>query len=113
MALSPDGSHAYFVAQGVLSATANEYGQLPQAGGDNLYVYQRDGAFPDGHLAFIATLPGRPSTDDNNWNTGGRANVTSDGRFLVFTSHADLTPDDSRAALTRPRCSATTRRPRS
>ena len=53
--VSEDGSHVYFVAKGVLTG-ANHEGHAPAAGGDNLYVYERDEAFPDGRLAFIATL---------------------------------------------------------
>jgi hypothetical protein len=53
--VSEDGSHVYFVAKGVLTG-ANREGHAPISGGDNLYVFQRDEAFPDGRLAFIATL---------------------------------------------------------
>jgi hypothetical protein len=87
MAISKDGSHIYFVAKGVLSATANGSGQLPANGKPNLYVYEHDNAFPTGHLAFIATLSAfAPRT----------ANMTPDGRFLVFRSVLALTADDTR-----------------
>jgi hypothetical protein len=98
MAVSPDGSHLYFVARGVLSAGANARGQSALAGADNLYVYERDAAYPNGRTAFIATPP---ESDAEEWNVarGGivsmRANVTPDGRFLVFLSHGDLTADDT------------------
>jgi hypothetical protein len=97
LAVSSDGSHVYFVASGVLSAAANARGQSAQAGAENLYVYERDATHPSGRVAFIATLAG---SDAQEWNNGAAqaANVTPDGRFLVFRSHAQLTPDDSSAS---------------
>jgi hypothetical protein len=90
VAISTDGSHVYFVAGGVLSTTPNTQGQQAQAGANNLYVFERDASYPHGHVAFIATLA--PS-DSRQWQESGRANVTPNGRFLVFESHAALTPD--------------------
>jgi DNA-binding beta-propeller fold protein YncE len=88
VAIASDGSRVYFVAKGVLSGIANAAGQEPLEGGDNLYVYG------GGHVAFIATLP---SSDEGNWHGVGQANVTPDGRFLVFASHGALTADATRA----------------
>jgi hypothetical protein len=95
--ISEDGSHVYFVAEGVLTGAPNTQEQTAQAGANNLYVFERDAQFPAGRTSFIATLS--PS-DEEVW--GERANndrrpaqTTPDGRFLVFQSHADLTPDDS------------------
>jgi hypothetical protein len=102
MALSPDASHAYFVATGVLAsnpgaATDPQTGepQQAQAGADNLYLYQRDATFPAGHTTFLASLP---QADAEEWNreSNAVANLTPDGRFLLFQSHASLTPDDTR-----------------
>jgi DNA-binding beta-propeller fold protein YncE len=87
LAIPPDGSDVYFIARGVLTERANKGDQEPVPGGDNLYVYR------EGHTSFIATLS---SSDSPEWleDSGiGVANVTSDGRFLVFTSHRGLTPD--------------------
>jgi len=82
-AVSADGSHVYFNAGGVLTAAANSQGQVAQSGAENLYVYERDASHPAGRVSFIA-------------DTGaGEANVTPDGRFLVFTSGDRLTPDDT------------------
>jgi DNA-binding beta-propeller fold protein YncE len=94
MAISPDGSHVYFLARGVLSGVANSEGSVARAGVENLYVFERDARFPNGHVAFVATLP---VSDRGEWTTGvGQpANVTPDGRFLVFTSSGDLTADTS------------------
>ncbi|MFI4972341.1 MAG: hypothetical protein ACHP7H_06655, partial [Hyphomicrobiales bacterium] len=95
LASSADGSHAYFVAQGVLSGEQeNQSHEKAQDGKDNLYLYERDKAFPEGRLAFITTLS--PS-DKEEWDQFHvTANVTPEGRFLVFTSHRALTADDTR-----------------
>jgi hypothetical protein len=96
VAISADGSHMYFAAEGVLTA-ANSEGHTPLPGQPNLYVYEHDSRFPAGHLAFIATLSA--SKDEELWHSddGELANVTPDGRFLVFASYAALTPDDVRS----------------
>jgi hypothetical protein len=103
-ALSADGSHVYFVAEGVLTAgEENHNHEHAEEGEPNLYVFERDPAHPQGHVAFIARFS--PSSapqglsDASNWamnGSGGVANVTPDGRFLVFTSHRALTADDTR-----------------
>jgi hypothetical protein len=98
MAIAGDGSHVYFVAKGVLTTSANDQGQTAQAGADNLYAYERDAANPSGRLAFVAQLP---AAERQEWDgsLGDVANVTPDGRFLVFTSGGDLTADDSSAGV--------------
>ncbi|HEV3069800.1 MAG TPA: hypothetical protein VGY76_00060 [Solirubrobacteraceae bacterium] len=80
--VSDDGSHVYFLAQGKLTTVPNAFGKHAESGAENLYVYEHDGAFPQGHIAFIGQ--GAVSV----------AQTTSDGRFLIFTSAADLTPDE-------------------
>jgi hypothetical protein len=90
-AISSDGSHVYFVAKGVLSEAANAEGQHAAEGANNLYLYERDAEHPQGHTVFIATLSG---ADIAEWLTGmSQANVSPDGRYLVFTSHRGLTAD--------------------
>jgi hypothetical protein len=92
MAISPDGSHVYFVAKGLL-AGANAEGREPAEGGDNLYVYDVEEA----KTRFIATLPGIAEDESLSWVSGiGVANISPEGRYLVFTSHAALTPDATR-----------------
>jgi hypothetical protein len=87
VAIPPDGSDVYFLARGVLASTPNEAGLLPVAGGENLYVAREH------HVVFIATV----STVDADSLLGdsgiGVANVTPDGRYLVFSSHRGLTSD--------------------
>jgi uncharacterized repeat protein (TIGR01451 family) len=87
--ISEDGSHVYFVAKGVLSAAAGSAGAVARAGEDNLYVYERDAQFPAGRTSFIATLSAADATD---WARADYrpAEVSQEGRFLVFTSRADL-----------------------
>jgi hypothetical protein len=82
--VSDDGSHVYFLARGALTAEANPFGKHPEAGQENLYLYERDAAHPLGHVAFIGTTA-----------EVGNAQTTPDGRFLVFESAADLTPDQA------------------
>jgi hypothetical protein len=92
---SNDGSHIYFLANGVLASGASPGTCDLQAdvGTCNLYGYERDAAFPNGHTAFIATLSAgdanRLASDVGSWPV---ANVTPDGRYLVFTSDQPLTP---------------------
>ncbi len=103
VAVSADGSHVYFVAQGVLTTkerpgcrAAFEAEKVAQegrchavGGADNLYVYKRDAAHPEGHIAFVAASTATPAVDSLRESP---ANVTPDGRFLVFEA-GDLTPD--------------------
>ncbi len=96
VALSTDGSHVYFVARGKLTSAPNGQGATAASGAYNLYVFARQAGQAEGRIAFIAQLP---ETDAELWNTNedsGTANVTPDGRYLVFESHRDLTPDDNR-----------------
>jgi hypothetical protein len=91
VAIAPGGSHVYFVAQGVLTATANSQGRSAEGGAANLYAYDAS----TGITSFIASLP---ASDHALWTNiaagvSAPANVTPDGRFLVFPSHGNLTPD--------------------
>jgi DNA-binding beta-propeller fold protein YncE len=88
-AVSRDGSHVYFVADGVLSGVANDQGQSARPGANNLYVFERDTGHPAGRIAFVTAL----GNDGNLWSSQRQANVTPDGRFLVFTSSVPLTAD--------------------
>jgi len=101
LALSPDASHVYFLAKGVLTKAANASGHVAHSGAENLYLFERDAAFPQGRTVFIADLlPGDPTGDEAQWNgqPGSPANITPDGRFLVFLSHGNLTADDTSAS---------------
>lgn len=108
--VAPDGSHVYFVARGVL-AGANAEGHSPVRGADNLYVYENDAHHPEGRVAFIAQLcsgrelsgiesdpscPNGTRRDEGLWANEGAESQTAgeDGRFLVFTTFAQLAPGD-------------------
>lgn len=101
VAISSDGSHVYFVAQGVLTDAANPEGAEAEADKPNLYLYERDSAHPNGQLAFVGIL----SSEDQSQLFGGSASayVTptlgetfsgGDGHMLTFASRASLTSSD-------------------
>lgn len=113
--ISRDGSHVYFVARAVLTNEPDlslEAGEREAvAGADNLYVFERDGEYPQGRIAFVAMLcseEGESGTapdpfchgeDQEDWakqeTRTNRVQATPDGRFLVFRSAGDLTPGDT------------------
>ena len=80
--VSDDGSRAYFVANDALGGNGT-------VGQPNLYLADDSG------LTFIGTLS---SSDNAVWQGSGEgtrlAKTTPDGSRLVFTSFADLTPDN-------------------
>jgi hypothetical protein len=119
--MSPDASRVYFVARGVLSEEGPNGGgvqERPVAGADNLYVYD----VASKTTSFIADVCSdsrasgvvgdvRCPTDLTSFisgsehNDGGlmraygagrnaEAQVAGDGRFLVFSTFAQLTADD-------------------
>jgi hypothetical protein len=106
-AISSDGSHVYFVAQGVLTTAANPEGAVAVPGQPNLYLYQRDAAHPDGRTAFVGTLAsgdkGALWGSNASLATGGAYPVPllrgggeeGDGHTLFIVSEASLTPDDA------------------
>lgn len=114
-AISADGSHVYFVAEGALTG-ANGEGKEPSgaAGARNLYLYERSEDHSGGRLAFIGTL----DESDGNALWGGEGTFRNqayptpvlgpdgkgagDGRILVFHSDAPLTGpgDDSDGSQT-------------
>jgi hypothetical protein len=88
---SEDGSHVYFIAHGLLTRNPNGEGETAEQGADNLYVFEYDAEFPAGHIGFVARLS---EGDIEEWGP----DVTPDGRFFVFASRRDLTPDDTSTA---------------
>ena len=99
--ISEDGSRVYFFARGVLTTMANSMGEHARPGGENFYVWERDAEYPEGHTVFIAgcwDVGGErgisPAVPEGN----GEAQVTPDGRFLVFTSACHLTVGDTSTA---------------
>lgn len=108
VAASADGEYVYFVADGVLATNENANHETAQTGAPNLYILHRNAP-----TEFIATLaPG----DDHIQGYGGAlspsgdwrpelgvrtAEVTPDGRSLVFETHRPLTGYDNAAANSR------------
>ncbi len=90
--VSDDGSRVYFVANGRALAGANVYGNVPQAGQPNLYVYHRAAPDPAGTIKFVGTLA---AADADLWaaDVRRRIQVSDSGRFAFFVSAADLAGD--------------------
>jgi hypothetical protein len=90
--ISDDGSRVYFVATGVLASNPDANDASAVAGDDNLYVWQRDAAHPDGQTTFVAKLD--PADVGSLWGVdsflGRYAQATDDGRYLVFATYAAL-----------------------
>lgn len=97
--ISDDGQRVYFVAQGVLSTNAGANGSVASDGANNLYVFERTTAMPDGQITFIARLAS--SGDAALWGSDMPAKpvqmADASGRFLVLNSTAQLTSDDTDA----------------
>ena len=101
--VSEDGSYIYFVARGMLANNENANKEKATAGADNLYLSH------EGHMSFIAMLSAEDGSrvipfeensaeDTGDWQTarGYRtAEVTPDGRGLVFMSNRRLTGYDN------------------
>jgi len=118
-AISADGSHVYFVAEGVLTDNSNPQGDTPQAGQPNLYLWDAGSE----EIAFLGTLDpadGTTASDfsglslsglwggQGTWRNdaypvpilssteqgGERGEEGGDGHLLLFESKAELTPND-------------------
>jgi uncharacterized protein YjiK len=92
-----DGSSVYLIAQGVLAENENGAGEAAQAGKDNLYALQFNGA--QWTTSFVA---GMSSEDRPEWEGNGvgdsaflSARVSPNGRFLAFMSMASPTGYDN------------------
>jgi hypothetical protein len=90
--ISADGSHVYFVAEGVLNEEPNGNGEKAGIGQDNVYGYDT----VSGETKFVARIAGEilshigsaVSRDGER-----RAQTTPDGRYLVFSSAGSLAGD--------------------
>lgn len=108
---SSDGSRVYFVARGVLTTHSNTSlapgQQQAVSGADNLYLYDGE----SGETKFVADLS---PADSRLWelNGAGQASgptssassfrasqISADGRYLIFTTVAALSADDTDTAL--------------
>ena len=86
-AISEDGSTAYFIASGVLSANPGALGEAASPGNHNLYVWRQSAAHPAGQTTFIARL------DSNDF--GDSQQATPDGRYLIISTGSQLVPTDT------------------
>jgi hypothetical protein len=118
LVISADGSHAYFVARGVLGQEGPTTGgaqAAPVEGADNLYVYDANVkavkfvadlcSGPDeSGVARDSRCPAELDTIKNDavlWGGEGsepQVQTTLDGRFLLFTSYGQLVAGDTDAA---------------
>jgi hypothetical protein len=100
----------YFAATGVLTNDASPSGSVAVAGQPNVYLYQRDQAYPGGRIEFIGVAAvndtGLRSNGGGTFVDGvypvpavgvgaGGDRVGGDGRVLVFQSFAAFTADDA------------------
>jgi hypothetical protein len=106
-----DGSHVYFVAQGILTNSPNGEGEAAAKGADNLYVYDAEtqrvsfiadlcsGAGASGSRADAqcpsALTSGKDGVNDEGlWGIGAETECevqsTGKGTFLVFSSYGRL-----------------------
>jgi hypothetical protein len=117
--VAPDGSRVYFVARGVLDEEPNTRGVMPVKGADNLYVYDA----VSGKVAFVGDLCSGlelsgggsseglevggvedvhcPSKAADTFLWSGESEVQTagaDGRYLVFSTYAQLVANDTDAA---------------
>ena len=115
-AISGDGSHVYFVAEGVLSDEESPSGEKAQAGEPNLYLWDAGSEA----TSFLGTLDkgdaiggnsrgfglwGRQGSWQNNAypvpataKDAGGEEVGGDGHLLVFESRAELSSADADGA---------------
>jgi Tol biopolymer transport system component len=91
--VTEDGSRVYFVSEDRELASnrdAKDKTAVEEESSDNLYVYDNE----TGNVMFVAALS---SSDGEDWAPVDvrPAEATPDGRYLLFSSVNDLTPDAS------------------
>jgi hypothetical protein len=88
--VSESGQYVYFVSSdsNLAKMPLSSTGHAAQDGGPNLYVFDTG----SGESTFVATLA---TQDQSEWSAEDfrRVEATSDGRFLLFPSVGQLTPD--------------------
>jgi len=115
--ISADGSHVYYVANGVLTASPNPAGAVAQAGKPNLYLWDANSE----QTTFVGTLVAPAGGDEGDagglWGSQGGtwrndaypvpilspaeqngedlATEGGDGHILVFSTKAQLTSNDA------------------
>jgi len=92
LALSGDGSHAYFTSNAVLTTAKNPENKEAEAGKPNLYLYQ----YPTGTTSFVGTLAA--AGNEGAYPVplvGSNPAIGGDGHILLFNTKASLTANDS------------------
>ena len=92
--VAEQGNRVYLVSEAALATNVDAKGEAAEAGNNNLYVFNTASR----QFTFIAALSGGDSGDWSQ-SDGRSAQATPDGRFLLFMSTADPTPDASGTAL--------------
>jgi hypothetical protein len=82
---SDDGSTVYFLSPAVLADNTDMLGNTPVESEHNLYVWHRDAAHPAGQTKFVGVV----FSDDL------KAQTTSEGRYLVFTTATPMVETDT------------------
>ena len=96
--ISDDGSHVYFIAQGVLADNNGPSGVPAVPGAHNLYVWRSDAVHPAGQTTFITTLAADDLDDFDPLDPTlphSPPQATPDGHFLVFTTANSLVTTDT------------------
>jgi hypothetical protein len=96
--VSDDGRRVYFMAKGVLASNHDAHDEPPFPGDVNLYVWQQDAAHPDGYTQFVTRLEDPP----NNYDVsafGYTAQISADGRYLVFGAYHPMVETDTDNSL--------------
>jgi hypothetical protein len=101
-----DGSLVYFIARGLLTSQPNPLGQTADAGAENMYgvdtatggvsfiAIRCTGAEQSAAVHEVAECPGAGVDGTNS----SHFDLTPDGRYLLFSTYAQLTPDDANRA---------------
>ena len=95
--ISPDGSHVYFIARGVLTSTPNGEGKKATAHEENLYGVDTE----TGEVKFIAVVSGLAlggSHEGTSATQSSHSQVTPDGSDLAFSSTAELAGDTNKGS---------------
>lgn len=104
LGVADDGSYAYFVATGILSANQNGNGEEAMKGAPNLYQWHEDLTTHTVVTMFIARLlPTGLAGDQDDWiasdsgalKEGKTSRVNPSGTALLFMSRASLTGYDN------------------
>jgi hypothetical protein len=88
--IAPDGTVAYFISTGVLTAKANPNGQKPKAGENNLYMSR------EGTITFVGTVTERDVIGEGQ-KGGGLAMMDGLGLWTEELLEGNLAGDPSRA----------------